>query len=135
MDVLDPNGGPFFHSKLRIVEDSLSPSNPVFTFAPSSPLLLHIFPSIQPPLPVLTRRIACLFTEKVNFGMNVRVAVRVTFPASFPLLSSVLLPTLPPPPVTRVVSPAPWLCASNERSRHALSGLRPWKAVRHSEVK
>lgn len=38
-------------------------------------------------------------------------------------------------PISPRPSPAPWLCAGNERSRHVLSGLRPWKAGRQSEVK
>lgn len=61
--------------------------------------------------------------------------VRSHFPCilPFPPVNPAL--DTPPTPVADVASPAPWLCASNERSRHALSGLRPWKAVRHSEVK
>lgn len=76
----------FKSSKFHIVEDSLSRSNPVFTFA-SPPPLLHIFPSIHFLPPVLTHRIACLFTKKVNCGMNVRVACRESL-SLHPSLSS-----------------------------------------------
>lgn len=63
--------------------------------------------------------------------MNVQVTVRVTFSASTPLLP----PSMPMIPTTPSSSPAPWLCAGNERSRHAWSGLRLGKAGRQSEVK
>lgn len=93
----------------------------------SVPPLPHISPSIRLPPCVLTRRVVCLFTRDVNSGMNVRVTVGVTFTASFSLKT----PAYPSLPCTSSGRPssAPWLCTGNKRSRHALSGLRPWKAM------
>lgn len=51
------------------------------------------------------------------------------------LFSPPIYPTFPPAPSAPHPSSAPWLCVGNERSRHVLSGLRPWKAGRQSEVK
>lgn len=102
-------------------------------------LCLHRVPA--PPasyLPLHSSSIPCIdslyspsvYERKVNSGMNVRVTVRVTFAASFPLLPSILSSLQPQCPRPSL---APWLCVGNERSRHALSGLRPWKAGRQAE--
>lgn len=94
----------------------------------SVPPLPHISPSIRLPPCVLTRCVVCLFTRDVNSGMNVRVTVGVTFTASFSLKPPPAYPSLPCTSSGRPSS-APWLCTGNKRSRHALSGLRPWKAM------
>lgn len=95
--------------------------------------LPHISCSIRLPSSVLTPCIVSLFTERVNSGMNVRVTVRVTFSASSPL-SSYHPSCAPCGPIGPSPAPAPWLCAGNERSRHAWSGLRPGKAGRRGQA-
>lgn len=84
--------------EIHIVDDSLSPSNPLFTSGLCPPLP-HISPSIRLPPCVLTRCVVCLFTRDVNSGMNVRVTVGVTFTASFSRK------TLPPTQVCRALPP------------------------------